>query len=279
MPPTIALLTDFGTTDAYVGVMKAVMLGICPEARLIDITHAIPPQNVFLGAFTLLNCYRHFPPGTVFLVVVDPGVGSSRRPIAARAGGYTFVGPDNGLLSFALGELETPQVVELTNPAYQRAPVSYTFHGRDIFAPAAAHLAAGVPLEHFGPLVARISQQMAPALRFMGNEILGEVLAVDQFGNVTTSIGQFDWLDSDRLQLSPRFGWERNQREFTAASMIIRAGSQTLTGVKHTYAESKRGEQLVLIGSDGYLEIAANQGSAADLLNLAPGAPVSIEGS
>jgi S-adenosylmethionine hydrolase len=279
MPPTIALLTDFGTTDSYVGVMKAIMTGICPEVRFIDITHAIEPQNVFLGAFTLLHCYRHFPLGTVFLAVVDPGVGSSRRPIAAREGGYTFVGPDNGLLYFVLNEMESPQIVELTNPAYQRAPVSYTFHGRDIFAPAAAHLAAGVPLEQFGPPVARISQQMAPALRFLGNEILGEVLAVDQFGNVITSIGQFDWLDSARLKLSPRFGWERNQREFYASNITIRAGGQTLAGVKHTYAESKRGDLLALIGSDGYLEIAVNQGSAADHLNLVPGAPVSIKGS
>jgi S-adenosylmethionine hydrolase len=279
MPPTIALLTDFGTTDTYVGVMKAVMTGICPEARFIDITHAIQPQNVFLGAFTLLNCYRHFPQGTVFLTVVDPGVGSRRRPIAAQAGGYTFVGPDNGLLSFVLGELESPQVVELANPAYQRPPVSYTFHGRDIFAPAAAHLAAGVPLQQFGPPVANISQQMVPALRFMGNEVLGEVLAVDQFGNVTTSIGQFDWMDSDHLRLSPRFGLQRSPHEFTADCIIVRAGGQTLTGVKHTYAETKRSELLALIGSDGYLEIAVNQGSAADHLKLAPGAPVSIEGS
>jgi hypothetical protein len=278
MPPLIALLTDFGTTDHYVGVMKAVMTGICPDARFIDITHAIQPQNVFLGAFTLLNCYRHFPQGTVFLAVVDPGVGSSRRPIAAQAGGYTFVGPDNGLLSFALSELDSPMIVELANQVYQRAPVSFTFHGRDIFAPAAAHLAAGVPLEQFGPPIDHISQQVPPVLRFIGDKIEGEVLAVDQFGNVITSIGQFDWLDSDHLRLSPRFGSDRNQREFYTSNITIRAGGQTLTGVKHTYAESKRGELLALIGSSGYLEIGVNQGSAADLLHISPGAPVSIEG-
>src|SRR5664279_4495717 len=155
MSRLIVLLTDFGTTDSYVGVMKGVMLGIAPDAQFVDLTHAIEPQNIRQAAFTLLNSYRFFPAGTIFLVVVDPGVGSERKPIAVCAGGsfaegYTFVAPDNGVLSYVLHELGDAQAVELDNPAYHLAGISYTFHGRDIFAPAVAHLAAGIALDQLG---------------------------------------------------------------------------------------------------------------------------------
>ncbi|MEP7294036.1 MAG: SAM-dependent chlorinase/fluorinase, partial [Chloroflexota bacterium] len=186
----IALLTDFGTTDTYVGVMKGVMLGIAPDIQLVDLTHAIQPQNIRQAAFLLLNSYRFFPPETVFLVVVDPGVGSSRRALAVRAGQYTFVAPDNGVLSYVLDELSECQTVELTNPDYQLSGASNTFHGRDIFAPAAAHLAAGVPLDTLGAPVDPPVILPDPSLVVAGKHVIGEVLHIDHFGSAVTSIGQ-----------------------------------------------------------------------------------------
>jgi len=182
MASTIALLTDFGTQDTYVGVMKAVMLGINPAAQFIDLTHEIRPQNVRQAALVLLNTYRYCPPGTVFLTVVDPGVGGGRKPIAVRAGDYSFVAPDNGLLSYVLDELPEKHIVELTekhiveltNSAYRLPTVSHTFHGRDVFAPAAAHLAAGVPLESLGTIQANYAKQMLPMTNVTEKAIIGK---------------------------------------------------------------------------------------------------------
>jgi hypothetical protein len=274
---TIALLTDFGTTDSYVGVMKAVMARIAPSARFIDLTHEIQPQNVFQGAFTLLNSYRYFAPGTIFLAVVDPGVGGGRAPIAAQVGGYTFVGPDNGLLSLALAELGDAIIVELRNAAYQWQLVSYTFHGRDIFAPAAAHLAVGVPLADFGPRVERIVRQPAPALRVEGNQIAGEVLYADHFGNLVTSIGQLHCLGSDKLELKPRFGAVNPVLSFDVNHASVTIQKRHIPQLFKTYAESQPGDLVALVGSNGYLEIAVNQGSALEQLHTLINAPVVLK--
>jgi S-adenosylmethionine hydrolase len=278
MDRTIALLTDFGTRDAYVGVMKAVMARICPDARFIDITHEILPQNIQQAALTLLGSYRYFAPRTVFLVVVDPGVGSSRKAIAVQAGDYTFVAPDNHVLSWVLREFPQAAIVELTNPDYQLSPVSNTFHGRDIFAPAAAHLAAGVPLSAFGSAIDQIVQQPAPFLRIDEPHITGEVIYADHFGNLITNIAQFRWIDDTALLLMPHFSI------LPAAPITLRPDQAVVTlqdrvvkGIRRTYGEAKKGEVMALVGSGGFLEIAINQGNAAIELNVSPGAQIILQ--
>jgi hypothetical protein len=192
MQPTIALLTDFGISDIYVGVMKAVMRTICPTAQFIDITHSIQPQNVAQGAFALYNAYQFFPIGTIFLVVVDPGVGSQRRAIVAQYNGYKFVAPDNGVLSYVLND-SRQEIVELTNSAYRLKQTSATFHGRDIFAPAAAHLAAGKALLELGAPPDDMIRLPSPRMEIYGSRVTGEVLHIDHFGNIVTSIGTLTW--------------------------------------------------------------------------------------
>jgi S-adenosyl-L-methionine hydrolase (adenosine-forming) len=278
MNRTIALLTDFGTSDTYVGVMKAVMSRICPDVHFIDLTHEIPPQNVRQGAFTLLRNYRFFAPGTVFLVVVDPGVGTTRKAIAAQAGDYFFVGPDNGVLSYTLAEIENPEVVELSNPAYQLTPVSNTFHGRDIFAPAAAHLAAGISLQEFGSPVERIAQQLTPSLKINLPEISGQVMFADHFGNVTTSIGELLWAGDNQLELHPRFGKSAaTPITFSADKASIIVGEHTISGIQPIYGGAKKVELIALVDSGGHLEIALNQGSAATKLNAVSGLQVTLQ--
>jgi S-adenosylmethionine hydrolase len=272
----IGLLTDFGTVDAYVGVMKGVILGISPYVQVVDITHAIQPQNVRQAAFTLMNAYRYFPAGTIFVVVVDPGVGSERRPIGAIAGDYSFVAPDNGVLSYTLAEIGNYRAVALTNPEYQLAVLSHTFHGRDIFAPAAAHLAAGVPLETFGDPVDDLIFLPSPMLRVEGKQIEGEVVHVDHFGNIVTSIGQMRWVMPERLTLTPRFGESGGAVPVPSAETSVLAGGQTITGIHHAYSEVARGQLLAMIGSNGYLEIAVNQGNAASWLDVSIGDGVTV---
>lgn len=208
MTRIITLLTDFGATDTYVGVMKGVMLGIAPNAQLIDLTYAVEPQNVKQAAFLLLNNYRYFPAGTVFMVVVDPGVGSRRKAIAVRAGDYAFIAPDNGVLSYVLRELGGYAAFELSDPAYQLTGMSATFHGRDIFSPGAAHAAAGVPLSHFGSALDQLVELPKPVLTVDAMHIQGEVLHIDHFGTAVTSIGGLRWASPEQLVLDPVF-WRR----------------------------------------------------------------------
>ncbi len=277
MPPIIALLTDFGTQDTYVGVMKAVMLGICPDARFIDLSHNIQPQNVRQAALALLSSYRFCPPGTVFLTVVDPGVGSSRKPIAVQAGDYFFVAPDNGLLSYVLADFAALNIVELNNPAYHLQPVSKTFHGRDIFSPAAAHLAAGTALTALGTPSERYAKQLMPQMKITGSLISGTVLYADHFGNLITSIGELAWEDPHTLALTPRFGNREHTYLINTTRSRIAIGTAQISGIRDTYASALRGDLLALVGSSGFLEIAANQGSAAEVLKLAAGASVTLE--
>ena len=275
MSRTIALLTDFGTTDTYVGVMKGVVLGIMPELRFVDLTHAIQPQNVRQAAFTLLNSYPYFPPETIFLVVVDPGVGSERKPIAVRAGGYTFVAPDNGVLSHVLRELGVFQAVELTNAEYQLA-ASNTFHGRDIFAPAAAHLAAGVSLEAFGNPVGRPVMMPIPLMDVESQHIRSSVEYIDHFGSLVTCIGLLRWAAPDELTLTPRFG-EADSLVLSADKVVVRVGDQEVTTIRQTYVDVEPGNALALVGSGGYLELAVNQGSFAAQFEAQIGDPVAMQ--
>jgi S-adenosylmethionine hydrolase len=272
----IGLLTDFGTVDPYVGVMKGVIYGIAPYVQIIDITHATQPQNVRQAAFTLMNSYRYFPAGTIFVAVVDPGVGSERRPVGVIAGDYAFVAPDNGVLSYALSELADYHAVALTNAEYQLAAASHTFHGRDIFAPVAAHLAAGVPLEAFGEILGNLMMLPSPMLRVEGKQISGEVVHIDHFGNVITSIGQMRWVMPERLTLAPRFGDSDTTVPIPAAETAIHLAGQSITGIQRTYSEVVRGELLAMVGSNGYLEIAVNQGNAAAWLDVAIGDEVTV---
>jgi len=278
MPPAtiIALLTDFGLDDAYVGVMKGVIFNICPQARLIDLCHTIQPQQVRQAAFVLANGYRYFPAGAIFLVVVDPGVGSSRKAIVVEAGGYVFVAPDNGVLSYALNGIEDYNAIELTNRAYQLAEKSSTFHGRDIFAPAAAYLASGVNFETLGQSVREIVALSQPTLSVSADGFVGEVIRIDHFGNIITSIGRLYWTSETSVQADIAFGanmW--NIVSFPDEFTISLHGS-TLNDLHHTYANVQMGELLALINSDGFLEIAVRCGNAAETLDVHVGDPVEV---
>ena len=257
--PVIALLTDFGTRDHYTGTMKAVVVGICPEATLIDITHDIPPHDMMTAALELAASYKYFPAGTIFLVVVDPGVGSARRGIALDTGDYRFVAPDNGVLTAVLKETPAKRVVELTERRYARPTVSRTFEGRDRFAPAAGWLAKGVDLSALGRSAGTIQQLAIPSPEIAGDLLSGEVLRIDRFGNLVTNI--------DR-RLFDKFIHPNGIEIFAATTLIGR--------VVATYAEASVGEVCALFGSTDHLEIAVNAGSASDQLNLSRGAPVTI---
>ncbi len=259
MRPIIALLTDFGTRDHYAGTMKAVALGICPDATLVDITHDIAAHDVLGGALELAASYRYFPAGTIFLVVVDPGVGSSRRGIAAEAGDYRFVAPDNGVLTLVLDEAPPRKVVELTERRYARPTVSRTFEGRDRFAPAAAWLAKGVELTAFGRPAGTVMRLDIPQPLISDDELSGEVLRVDRFGNLITNI--------DRRAFDKFAG---------GRALAIRIGDRPVSRVVSTYADAGPGELVALFGSSDHLELATNGGSAAETLAAARGARVHV---
>jgi S-adenosylmethionine hydrolase len=262
--PVIALLTDFGTRDHYAGTMKGVALGICPDATLVDITHDIAAHDVLGGSLELAASYRYFPPGTIFLVVVDPGVGSARRGIAADAGEFKFVAPDNGVLTAVLDEHPPRRVVELSERRYARPTVSRTFEGRDRFAPAAAWLAKGIELTALGRPAGPIHRIEMPIPAMDGTRISGEVVRVDHFGNLITNIER-RFVDELAGLVAP-----------TAGSLEIRAGDRQVSRLVSTYADVPPGEVCALFGSTDHLEIAANGASAASALDLGRGAPVTV---
>lgn len=259
--PVIALLTDFGTRDHYAGALKGVALGICPDVTLVDISHDIPPHDVLAGALELAAVYRYFPAGTIFLIVVDPGVGSARHGIAAEAGDFRFVAPDNGVLTAVLDEHPRHKVVELSERRYARPTVSRTFEGRDRFAPAAAWLAKGIDLIALGRPVVDIQRLAIAQPAVQADRIDGEVLRVDRFGNLITNI---DRKSFDRLAGAP------------GVPIEIHAGGRQVSKVVSTYADAGPGEVCALFGSTDHLEIAANGASAAAELALGRGAPVHV---
>ena len=276
--PIITLLTDFGLSDAYVGTMKGVMLSICPDARLIDLTHAIQPQNVRQAAYVLLTAFRHFPPHTVFLVVIDPGVGTARDPIAVTTDHGAFVAPNNGVLSYVLPHVQVLHSAVLQNPDYRLPVVSQTFHGRDVFAPAAAHLAKQVAVTAFGPPPAELVALPDPCLTITPSQILGEVLHIDHFGNIVTSIGRLAWTGADTLHLEPQFGRDHNLLPplLDVTRCTVTLGDQTIPAIHKTYCDVPPGTLTALIGSSGQLEIGVNQGSAAERLAASLGDPVAV---
>jgi S-adenosylmethionine hydrolase len=256
--PVIALLTDFGTRDHYAGTMKGVALGICPDATLVDISHDIPAHDILTGALELAAAYRYFPAGTIFLVVVDPGVGSARRGLAAESGDYRFVAPDNGVLTAVLDEHPPKRVVELTERKYARPTVSRTFEGRDRFAPAAGWLAKGIDLAALGRSAGTIQRLEIPHPALQDGRIDGQVLRVDRFGNLITNI--------DR----------RTFDKLAAGSLDLRIGAHPVSRVVSTYADAAPGEVVALFGSSDHLEVAANGASAAEALDLGRGATVHV---
>jgi S-adenosyl-L-methionine hydrolase (adenosine-forming) len=257
--PIIAMLTDFGTRDHYAGALKGVILTLCPDAVLVDISHDIPPHDILTGALELSACYRFFPAGTIFLAVVDPGVGSSRRGIAAEAGDYRFVAPDNGVLTAVFAETAPRRVVSLTERRYARPTISKTFEGRDRFAPAAAWLARGAEVAALGTAVRDFVRIEIPQARQDGDVIAGRVLRVDRFGNLVTNI--------------PRAVVERLAER---GPIRITVGGVTVDSLVETYAGVAPGAICALFGSSDHLEIAENGGRAADRLGLSAGAAVEV---
>jgi S-adenosylmethionine hydrolase len=259
MRPVIALLSDFGARDHYAGTMKGVMIGICPDVTIVDITHEVTPHDVAEGALQLAAACRYFPAGTIFLAVVDPGVGSSRRGIAAEAGDYRFVAPDNGILTEVFRDIPPRRVVELTERRYARPTISRTFEGRDRFAPAAAWLAKGIALTALGRTVLDHQQLDMPRAEVTDGRLRGVVVLVDRFGNLVTNI-------------------ERRTFEAFAGThpVSLTVGGRPVAGVVATYADIRSGEVRVLFGSTDHLEVAANGGSAAAALDATRGAAVEI---
>lgn len=253
----ITITSDFGWGDGYVAAMKGVILSICPTATLVDVAHDVPPQDVRHGAFVLHTASQTFPAGTVHLAVVDPDVGMQRRAVAVQTDRAIFVAPDNGLLSLALADAPALKAVQISNPAYHRKPVSATFHGRDIFAPAAAYLANGVPLSAFGPEARNLIRFAVPSpVANDKGSIAGEAIHVDRFGNVITNVRVEDG------------EWDR------FASLQV--GRRKVGRFCRTYGEAAPGEVIALIGSSGFLEVAQRDGSAARRLDAEPGTAIRV---
>jgi len=260
--PIITLTTDFGTNDHFVGVMKGVILEIVPEAEIVDICHAVQAFDVLDGALTISQAYSYFPTRTVHIVVVDPGVGTARRPILASSDKYHFVAPDNGVLSLVYAREERMHVRHITSEHYFLQPVSSTFHARDIFAPVAAYLAKEVNALKFGDEVEEYVRFSAPKPKAVDeNRLRGVVLKVDRFGNLITNI-----TPQDAPML---FGGE-------AKGFKIVVGSREITEIHGTYAEGAPGQVFGILGSMGFLEIAANRGAAAQLTGAGKGTEVNI---
>jgi hypothetical protein len=258
-PPIITLLTDFGTADGYVGAMKGVILSINRRAKVVDLTHDITPQDILEGALALATAVPYFPPGTIHVAVVDPGVGSQRKPILVSWRGHFLVGPDNGLLSLALGSNPPDSVYHLTRTEYFREQISRTFHGRDIFAPVAGHLSLGIAPEEMGEPLSAWEQLHLPVPQETKGRLVGEIIHVDRFGNLITSIREEDVL-----------------RLYSRKIAFITIGSEKIRGIKTSYAEVSEGELLAIIDGGGWLEISQNKRNAAQALGLGRGAQVVI---
>ncbi len=257
--PTITLTTDFGLSDWFVGTMKGVILSICPRATILDISHQIPPGDIRSAAFALAASYRFFPAGTVHVAVVDPGVGTSRKAIAVRTAKYLFVGPDNGTLSWALRKEKIKAIHALENEKYWRRPLSHTFHGRDVFAPVAAHLTRGLPVGKLGPALKNFIRLPWPEPIHRGNRIQGEVIYIDRFGNAITNINN---------EIVPRK---------SVSSCEIRVGTRRyLCPLKMSYQALPANALLAIPGSCGLLEIAINGDSAEKQLGLRVGTRITL---
>ncbi len=259
--PIITLTTDLGLSDGYVGAMKGVILSIAPDAQLVDISHQIAPQDIRQAAYVLHDAAGYFPAGAIHVAVVDPGVGSVRRALVLRTSQAFFVGPDNGVFTLFLADAPDAECYALENPAFMLSRVSATFHGRDVFAPAAAHLARGVPPADFGPRVYDpVTFAVPRPVEQTGGRWLAHVLYADHFGNLITSLTRdtLDGATSAEISIGPRRITRRILR-------IVR-----------TYADAAPGELVALFGSSNHLEISVVNGNAAQTLGLGPDAPLTL---
>ena len=262
--PIITLLTDFGTTDYFVGTVKGVILSANPAAQIVDITHEIPPQDVEAAAFTLLAAHASFPSGTIHVAVVDPGVGSSRRAIGIKVRGQFFIGPDNGIFSYVC-DGASPEVFQITNQKYFRQPTSATFHGRDIFAPVAAAIASGVePAELGTPITDLIKLPALAPITTRDGKIKGRIIHIDRFGNCITNVTRDERPD-----------------DLIGSGASLRIKGKTVSSFRKFFAEKPAGREKLfgILGSAGFLEIAVTNGSAAKLLKAKRGDGVVVSKS
>ena len=254
----ITLTTDFGHRDPFVGIMKGVIAAINPEAQVIDLTHGILPQDVMAAALALRHSVAYFPRGTIHVVVVDPGVGGARRPLLIVSAGNYFIGPDNGVLSLALNRAEPEQIIQLTNANYHLKASSATFHGRDIFAPVAAHLSLGVPPANFGEPLSSFVTLRVPQVVREKNQLVGEIIYIDGYGNLFTNISERDLT-----------GLSGNRIKVAVGSVIIR-------GLASSYDSVEANDLAALINSWGVLEIAANKGNAREKCGAKVGDKITV---
>ena len=259
-PAIITLLTDFGEQDHYVGAMKGVILSINPDARIVDISHQIPPQDIEAGAFNLLNCYKDFPAGTIHVAVVDPGVGSDRRAILIECADHFFIGPDNGLFSWICEPEKDWTTTHIRNQRFFRQPISNTFHGRDIFAPVAAHLSKEIAPRDFGEPVQDMVRLPSLAPNALDDHTLeGRIIHIDRFGNCVTNFTAAD--------LSSRAA---------PTSWKLLIGTAEVSELRESFADSKVGEVFCIVGSSSFVEVCARNDSAAEVLAIKRGAAVRL---
>jgi S-adenosylmethionine hydrolase len=253
----ITLITDFGLQAEYAGAMKGAILTVNPKSQVVDITHQIPPHDILRACFVLKNSYPYYPKGTVHVVVVDPGVGTARRPLIVESGGHLFVGPDNGVFGGILSAPGERSAYEINRKEFFRKPLSLTFHGRDLFAPVAGHLSMGRAPQEFGPRVFDCQRVEWPRPKMDERKLTGEILWADPFGNLITNIGG----DVERKWLAGR-PW------------LIKGRNWKIERLSQTFAEEAPGKPLALFGSSGFLELSVNQGRAIEVLKMGPGDPV-----
>ena len=253
-PGIVTLITDFGLLGEYAGAMKGVILKINPRCQVIDVTHLIEPQNVLRASFVLKNTYPYYPAGTVHVVVIDPGVGTPRRPVVLKEKGHFFVGPDNGVFTFILSSQRKTEGYEITRKEFFLDPLSETFHGRDLFAPVAGYLSLGQDPRRFGPRVAGFVRADWPKPQRRGKKLLGQILFADSFGNLITNISR-----------------EEYGRLVEGGPIQIKGQGWRIDRLHRTYGQGNPGEPMVLFGSAELLEIAVNRGNARKVLGLKPG--------
>lgn len=262
--PPIALLSDFGCRDHYAGVMRGVIASLAPAAPVIDITHGVPAQSVIAGALALRESWRYFPPATIFVAVVDPGVGSARRPIAIETrAGARLVGPDNGVLWLTVEQAGLKRAVELRAARYRLAAVSTSFHGRDIFAPAAAHLWLRAALSALGPPAAGLAELSLGEAREGARELRGATVYVDGFGNLVSNI--------ERARV------ERWRARFPSRNLSVKVAGSAPVGIRATYGDAAEGAPVAIFGSFELLEVAVRDGSAARQFAAGPGTPITVQ--
>ena len=262
----ITLLTDFGTEDVYVGVMKGVILSINPSASIIDVCHSVDPQNLIEAAYLIKSFYRYFPKGTIHIVVVDPGVGGTRAIVAVELEGHIFLAPDNGVLTLLADEIAIDAIVRVENPHYFLSTVSHTFHGRDIFAPVASYLSKGVHIDQLGPSLNPqdlIRLSISKPYVSQGDELIGEIISIDRFGNCISNI------DENRLKEFIQTGPEK--------ILEIKVDKTVIKSLSQSYLDAAPGDPVAVIGSFGFLEIAVNCGDASRRLNVSRNDTVTVK--